>query len=82
MGSNLVAVIAISHWLTVTKIDSPKFFFSWNKKLFVNENVAIMNENLPYHVRKVKWSGLVNSYFTRDGVVHIKMTVNHKKFIT
>ena len=33
-----------------------------------------MNENLAYHDRKLKRSGLVHSYFTRDGVVQIKMT--------
>ena len=54
------------------QINSPKYLFNWNKKLFINENLANRNENLAYHIRKLKWSGLIHLYFIRNGVVPIK----------
>ena len=46
-----------------------------------------MNENLAYQGRKLRRSGFIHFYFTRDGVGHIKITdhskphkVQHLKF--
>ena len=37
-----------------------------------------MNENLAYEGRKLRWSGFIHFYFTRDGVGHIKITEHSK----
>ena len=43
----------------------------------------MINENIVYNCRKLKW-GLIFTYFTRDGIVHIKnhFQVIHSRFLT
>ena len=33
-----------------------------------------MNENVVFETRKLKRMGIIHGYFTRDGVVHIKLS--------
>ena len=58
--------------------------FNPNTKIFVNENLTMMNENIAYNCRKLKRGGLIFSCFTRDDIVHIKnyFRVSHSRFIT
>ena len=44
--------------------------FNPNTKIFVCENLTMMNENIAYNCRKLKWGGLIFACFTRDGIVH------------
>ena len=37
-----------------------------------------MNENIAFEARKLKRRGAIHGYFTRDGVVHIKLDEDDK----
>ena len=37
-----------------------------------------MNENITFEARKLKRRGAIHGYFTRDGVVHIKLREHDK----
>ena len=37
-----------------------------------------MNENIAFEARKLKRRGAIHGYFTRDGVVHIKLGEHDK----
>ena len=57
-------------------LDKEKHGFSQNIKVFINENLTLMNENIAFNGRKLKQSGLVHACFTIDGkplkVFHMK----------
>ena len=53
-------------------LDKEKHGFSQNTKVFINENLALMNENIVFNGRKLKWSRSVHACFTVDGSVRIK----------
>ena len=59
-------------------LDKEKHGFSQNTKVFINENLTLMNENIAFNGRKLKWSGLVHACFTIDGIVRIKKSENSK----
>ena len=59
-------------------LDKEKHGFSQNTKVFINENLTLMNENIAFNGRKLKWSGLVHACFTIDGIVGIKNSENSK----
>ena len=44
-----------------------------NTKIFVNQSLTMMNENIAYNFRKLKHGGLIFACFTRDGIVHKKI---------
>ena len=46
--------------------------FNPNTKIFVNENLTMIDENIACNCRKLKRGGLLFACFTRDGIVHIK----------
>ena len=63
----------------LAKVDSLKYFYSRSKKKVINENLLIIKKKyLVYHDRKLRPSGLILSCFTRDRVLHIKMTEHGK----
>ena len=45
-----------------------------NNPLFISQNLTRMNESLASQGRKLKRNNLVNAYFTRDGIVTIKIS--------
>ena len=59
-------------------LDKEKHSFSQNTKVFINENLTVMNENIAFNGRKLKRSGLVHACFTIDGIVRIKKSENSK----
>ena len=59
-------------------LDKEKHSFSQNTKVFINENLTVMNENIAFNGRKLKRSGLVYACFTIDGIVRIKKSENSK----
>ena len=59
-------------------LDKEKHSFSQNTKVFINENLTVMNENIAFNGRKLKRSGLVHACFTIDGIVCIKKSENSK----
>ena len=59
-------------------LDKEKHSFSQNTKVFINENLTVMNENIAFNCRKLKRSGLVRACFTIDGIVRIKKSENSK----
>ena len=40
--------------------------------------MTVVNENIAFNSRKLKWSGLVHACFTTDGIVHIKNSETSK----
>ena len=54
--------------------------FNPNTKIFVNENLTMMNENIAYNCRKLKWGGLIFACSTRDSIVHMKKSFLGKSF--
>ena len=59
-------------------LDKEKHSFSQNTKIFIKENLAVMNKNIAFNGRKLKWSGLVHACFTVDDIVCIKKSENSK----
>ena len=59
-------------------LDKEKHSFSQNTKVFINENVTVVNENIAFNGRKLKWSGLVHACFTTDGIAPIKNSETSK----
>ena len=59
-------------------LDKEKHGFSQNTKVFISENLTLMNENITFNGRKLKQSGLVYACFTIDGIVCIKKSENSK----
>ena len=59
-------------------LDKEKHGFIQNTKVFINKNLTLMNENIAFNCRKLKWSGLVYACFTIDGTVCIKKSENSK----
>ena len=59
-------------------LDKEKHSFSQNTKVFINENLTVMNKNIAFNGRKLKWSGLVHACFTIDSIVRIKKSENSK----
>ena len=60
------------------KLEKEKHGFIQNTKVFINENLTVMKENIAFNGRKLKRSGLVHSSFTIDGIVHIIKSENNK----
>ena len=52
--------------------DKDKNGFIQNTKVFINRNLALTNKNTAFCGKNLKWSGLVQVYFTIDGMVCIK----------
>ena len=52
--------------------------FNSNTKIFVSENLTLMNKNIAYNCWKLKQGGLIFACFTRDGIVHIKKSFSSK----
>ena len=59
-------------------LDKEKHSFSQNTKVFINENMTVVNENIAFNSRKLKWSGLAHACFTIDGIVRIKNSETSK----
>ena len=59
-------------------LDKKKHGFSQNTKVFINETLTLMYENIAFNGRKLKRSGLVHACFTIDGTVRIKKSENSK----
>ena len=59
-------------------LDKEKHGFSQNTKVFINENLTLINESIAFNGRKLKRSGLVHVCFTNDGIVRIKESENSK----
>ena len=59
-------------------LDKEKHGFTQNTKVFINENLKLMNENVAFIGRKLERSGLAHVCFTIDGIVHIKKSENNK----
>ena len=46
--------------------------------VIINKNLTLMNENIAFNGRKLKWSGLVHACFTTDGIAPIKNSETSK----
>ena len=58
--------------------DNKTHQLSSSNKIFISENLSRMNENIAFEARKLKRRGAIHGYFTRDGVVHIKLGEHDK----
>ena len=59
-------------------LDNEKHQLGSINKIFISENLSWMNENIAFEARKLKRRGAIYGYFTRDGVVHIKLSKHDK----
>ena len=59
-------------------LDNEKHQLGSINKIFISENLSWMNENIAFEARKLKRRGAIHGYFTRDGVVHIKLSKHDK----
>ena len=59
-------------------LNKEKHGFIQNTKVFINENLTLMNENIAFTDRKLKCSGFFNACFAIDGIVRIKKPENSK----
>ena len=55
-----------------------KYNFRNSSKIFINENLTRVNENIAFKGRKLKIKGMVNACYTRNGVIHIKKSERSK----
>ena len=62
----------------LSSVDWSKEDFTQNTKIFANENLTPMNESIAYNCRKLKRSGLIHGYFSRDGIIRIKRQENYR----
>ena len=58
----------------LANLDNEKHQLGSSNKIFISENLSRMNENVVFETRKLKRMGIIHGYFTRDGVVHIKLS--------
>ena len=54
------------------------YSFNTNNKLFISQNLTRMNESLAYQGRKLKRNNLMNTCYTRDGIVTVKISDRFK----
>ena len=54
------------------KLNNEKHNFHTETNIFVNENLAPMNETIAYNCRKLTCSGLIHASYSRNGIVYIK----------
>ena len=59
-------------------LDKEKHSFSQNTKVFINENLRVMNEDIAFNGKKLKQRGLVQACFTIDDIVCIKKSENSR----
>ena len=59
-------------------LDKEKHVFSQNIKVFNNEDLILMNENIAFNGKKLNRSRLVHACFTIDDIVRIKKSENSK----
>ena len=59
-------------------LDNEKHQLGSINKIFISENLSWMNENIAFEARKLERRGAIHGYFTRDGVVHIKLSKHDK----
>ena len=62
----------------LANLDNEKHQLGSSNKIFISENLSWMNENIAFEARKLKRRGAIHGYFTRDGVVHIKLREHDK----
>ena len=58
----------------LANLDNEKHQLGSSNKIFISENLSRMNENVVFETRKLKRMGTIHGYFTRDSVVHIKLS--------
>lgn len=58
-----------------------KYYFSWNIKTLVNENLTFKNVMLSFHERKTKREGHIFYSYTRNDVVFLQNTDRPKPII-
>ena len=46
--------------------------------MFISENLSQVNENIAFEARKLKRRGVVHGCFTRDSVIHNKLSEHDK----
>ena len=59
-------------------IDNAKYNFDGKTKIFINENLSPANESIAYNCRKLRQAKIIDSCYSRDGIICIKSTVNNK----
>ena len=59
-------------------LDKEKHGFSQNIKVFNNEDLTLMNENIAFNGKKLIQSRLLHACFTIDDIVRIKKSENSK----
>ena len=62
----------------LSNLDNMKYNFRNSSKIFINENLTRVNENIAFQGRKLKRKGMVNACCTRNGVIHIKKSERSK----
>ena len=64
----------------LSNINNNKFNFNVETKLYINENLTSMNESIAFNCRKLKRSNIIHTYYTREGIVHIKQVESSEPF--
>ena len=59
-------------------LDKEKHGFSQNIKVFNNEDLTLMNENIAFNGKKLNQSRLLHACFTIDDIVRIEKSENSK----
>ena len=48
------------------------FNFLAGTKIFVNENLTLINETIASNCKKLKCSGFIHACYSKNGIVHMK----------
>ena len=73
---------ALVHKKKLSNINNDKFKFNNETKQYINENLTPMNDFIAFNCRKLKRSNIIHTFYTRDGIVHIKQEESHLTFFT
>ena len=64
---------ALLNWKKLANLDNEKHQLGSSTTIFISKN-----ENIAFKARKLKRRGAIHGYFTRDAVVHIKLSEHDK----
>ena len=59
-------------------IDNAKYYFDGRTKIFINDNLSPANESITYNCRKLRRTKIIDSCYSRDGIICTKGTANSK----
>ena len=64
----------------LSNISNNKFSFNAETKVYINENLTLMNKSITLNCRKPKRSNIIHTCYTRERIVHIKQEQSSKPF--